>query len=142
MFSAFLRESFDLLIDRRVDIFAAMCRPLRGKVVRIEVGRERVGLFFGDREVRFVGPYDPSITVVTDRNAILRVIDGRRSLSRAVVQDELRLIGSLKDLLAFHDSLLSYVQGAVRVPEFGALLQRFRQIPGGPERTEDGHDRH
>jgi hypothetical protein len=70
--------------------------------------------------------------VISDRQAILDVVDGAVTLERAVLEDRIVLLGSVPDLVRFHDGLRIYLSGAVRAPGFAILLDEY--VATGRER--------
>jgi hypothetical protein len=67
-----------------------------------------------------------TVVVRTGRATLLDLIDGRSSLTDAVLRDAVLLRGDRQDLVRFHDALWLYLQGAVRAPSMSELLRRYR----------------
>lgn len=126
-FADFLRTSLGAIRRESPDAFAAMCRRLAPREVRLAVDGEELAVRFTPEDVAMLAaPCRPVVEFVTSRAAILDVIDARHSLLSAVLAETLVLRGALDDLLAFHDGLIAYAQGAVRSPSLPRLLERFR----------------
>jgi len=114
-----------------------MCRRLDTRRVDLRVDDEHVPVLFARDEARIVADASPgTVEVRTTRTAVLRVIDARDTLVSAVLADRLVLRGAPRDVLAFHDGLMAYVQGAVRARSFPELLRQFRR--GRRRKKENG----
>jgi hypothetical protein len=88
---------------------------------------EIVALAFDHGNVYFPSELDdPTVQLHASRQTILDVIDARLTLYEAVLTDSIVLAGHIDDLVAFHDGLVTYIQGAIRCPSFPALLDHFR----------------
>lgn len=132
-FRDFLASSFALLAREVPAAYTQMCRQLAPREVILRVDRETVALVFSRDDVH-IAPHSshPHVEIETTRATVLSVIDAEATLTEAVFDDRLLLRGRLEDLVAFHDALLTYVQGAVRTPSFPALLRRYRQLDVAP----------
>lgn len=125
-FSAFLRASLAILKHEAPAIYGAMCAALEGRVVRIAAGRDGVTLGFARTEAIECTGIAPLVELATDADTILDLCDAKLTLARAVREDRLHLRGSSADLIAFDESLMLYLAGAVRAPSFPALLDDYR----------------
>jgi hypothetical protein len=104
-----------------------MCVSLAPRTLRLHVEHERVAVRFAPEEARVVDDDgECALELQTTRRTILDVIDARRTLMGAVLADRLMVRGTPRDVLAFHDGLMAYVQGAVRARSFPELLKRYR----------------
>ncbi len=94
----------------------------------VTVEEERFAIDFTSRRARLrAATGDESARIATHRRTLLDVLDARRSLTEAVLEDAVEVVGPLDTLLRLHEGLLLYVQGAVRCPGFAALLRRLRE---------------
>ena len=126
-FPDFLDRSLDIMSEEVPGAYAALCRVLDGRDVRVEVDGRPVGVEFvrGDARLTRSGTLR-SVDVRTTRDAILSLVDAKETLLDAVLSERVVMAGAPDDLLAFHDGLMAYVHGAVRAPSFPALLQAYR----------------
>lgn len=132
--AALLVESFEALAAELPAAHARMCARLAGRVVELRIDDERLVVAFaeGCAHVRAGGETPAAdVRVVTSRQAILDVLDARRSLSDAVFADEIEVVGTLEHLVEAHAGLTTYLHGAVRTRSFAGLLRRFREM-GAP----------
>lgn len=86
----------------------------------------------------FVAPPDgrrPAVTLHTSRRAIVALADGDDTLLDAVLSGRVVLRGDVADLVAVHDALMAFLQGAVRAPDFVETLVAFRAW----QRARDAH---
>jgi hypothetical protein len=126
-FREFLARSFELMRDEVPGAYAAVCRVLDSRDVRVEVDRQSVAVGFARGEARLTRSSERrAVDVRTTRDAILALVDARETLLEAVLSERVAMTGSTHDLLAFYDGLMAYVHGAVRAPSFPALLRAYR----------------
>ena len=134
-FTAFLRDSFDVLRRETPDLHVLLCRRLDGAEVELRVGGEAIALSFAEENVAFhepaprtetPGPPAASVEVVTTRAAILDLIDAEMGMLDSVLAERLSMRGALADLVRFHEGLTIYLHGAMRAPSFRDILGRFR----------------
>ncbi|MDC0683647.1 sterol-binding-like protein [Sorangium atrum] len=136
--AALLDESFATLARELPEAYARMCARFAGKTVRIEVDGERFVAAFESAaaRVRRVGTEDDvgaDASITTSRRAIRDVLEARRSLSDAVLADEVEAVAPLDSLVEVLAGLSMYVHGAVRCPSFPRLLERFQGLLAGDE---------
>ena len=126
-FGRFLARSMDLIAKERPSAFERLNDALGGLRVRLAIDGVAVHPRFtaAGFELAEDAP-DPHVDLESDRAAILEVADGRLTLEDAVWNERIVLRGGLRDLVAFHDALAIYLQGAVRCPSFPTLLDAYR----------------
>jgi hypothetical protein len=114
-----------------------MCAAVPGRRVRVEMDGEAVGIAFETDAARVeTAPEGAHVRVQTSRRATVALADAETSLVQAVETGALEITGTPDDVIAFHEALRSYFQGAVRAPSFPALLRAFRRsIHEGGSRT-------
>lgn len=126
-FVVFLRESLRDLERDRPDVAARLAATLAALDVSIAVGDESIVLRSDGEALLLEDPARPArVEVATERTTLLALLDGDLALVDAVLAGRVRLRGEAPDLARFHDALWLYLQGAVRVPSFAALLQKYR----------------
>lgn len=128
-----LLDSVTVLREDTRDLYERMCTCLGSRVVQIIVDDEPVTLDAASGALT-LSEREPVVRATASREAILEVLDGKRTLEEAVLAERIELFGRVDDLLAFHAALQSYVHGAVRSPRFPRLLRRFRS-QGGTDRA-------
>ena len=125
-FAAFLSQSLELLERECPAAYGAVCGKLGERLVAIGVDdevvrvRARRGRLFLDRSSAPV-----AAQASASRAALGALLDGRTTLTRSILADEIVLVGAVDDLVAFYDGLVAYFQGAVRSPSFPRLLDAF-----------------
>jgi len=67
-----------------------------------------------------------TVTLRTQRSVVMALADGDDTLLDAVRAGRIVLRGAVRDLAAFHDALMAFLQGAVRAPSFVPTLEAFR----------------
>lgn len=128
-FTTFLRGSLEMLEREQPDVARRLASSLAELTVALQVDDEQAFLRADAGRITLTtGAPAPSPTVVvrTDRATLLELIDGRSSLTDAVLRDAVLLRGDADDLVRFHDALWLYLQGAVRAPSMPEILRRFR----------------
>ncbi len=128
-FATFLRESLELLEREQPDVARRLAACLAHLTVALQVDDEHALLRADGGRIVLAGgaPATPATVVVrTSRATLLELIDGRCSLTDAVLRDAVLLRGEAEDLVRFHDALWLYLQGAVRAPTMPEILRRFR----------------
>jgi hypothetical protein len=126
-FATFIGASLETLSNEFSTAYHLLYTQLASRSVLLVIDDEAVVLAF-DREGAHVLPElgNPTIRLQTSRQTILDVIDARLTLLEAVLEDSIVLQGDTESLAAFHEGLLTYIQGAIRCPSFPALLDHFR----------------
>ncbi len=127
-FSEFLGRSLAVIARDVPPLHRRLAAHLRDRPVRVAVEADVVDII-SDGEALELRPADgdpPAVRLRTDSSAILRLIDGDRSLEDAVLADEVELFGAAADMVLFHESLVLYLQAAVRCPALVRLLREFR----------------
>lgn len=109
---------------------ARMGAALGPRVVALTVDGEDafVGWRDGAAWVREALPQGltPTVTLRTARRTVVALADGDDTLVTAVLAGRVVLRGAVDDLVAFHDALMAFLQGAVRAPSFALTLDEFR----------------
>lgn len=128
-FATFLSRSLEILEQEQPEVARRLASCLAQLTVALQVDGEQSCLRAdGGRVVATRGaPASATAVVVrTVRATLLELIDGRSSLTDAVLRDAVLLRGDREDLVRFHDALWLYLQGAVRAPSMPELLRRYR----------------
>ena len=126
-FAAFLSESLDALRVATPSLFAGVCDRMDGWSVDFRVGDSDIALRFEAGAFRIESPgAESAVLVATTKHTILDLVDGHLALEDAIWTDRFHLRGELASLSRFFDSLQLYLQGAVRIPGFASLLDRYR----------------
>src|SRR5262245_61888320 len=120
-FRQVLTESLHALRDEVPEAHAALCRRLAPRAVRLRVDDESSSLRLGPDGVALDADGPRAVEVDAARTTIIALVAARHSLVSAVLAEALVMRGRLDDLLAFHDGLVSYLQGAVRGASFPDL---------------------
>jgi uncharacterized protein with NAD-binding domain and iron-sulfur cluster len=137
--ASLLAESFRALASEMPEPSARMGQLLRGLSVALEVDGERFAAdFSAEPRVRSCSGEEP-VRMATTRAAILELLDGRRSLSDAVLEDAVSVVGPLDSLLRLHEGLRVYLHAAVRSPGFAVLLKRLRAVRPPDEPSPPQH---
>jgi hypothetical protein len=128
--SSLLRRSVGHLEDEVPASYRHMLEALGPLVVEVDVDGE-VFLLRGGRRLEVTdGPAGVSgARITSSRAAILDLLDARFSLDEAVQAGVVNVHGSLDDILRAHDTLLAYVNAAVRAPSHPELLAALRRGP-------------
>jgi hypothetical protein len=129
-FHDFLARSLRLLRREHTPAYGALCRTLAGRRSVVTVDGEAVTIHASRLDISIrPGDAPPGGSVAarcqTTRRAILDLLNAELELMDAIRQDRLVLEGALLDLVAFHDALVLYVNGAVRCVSFPALRDEF-----------------
>ncbi len=128
-FRSFLKRSLRLLWEQHPPSYQQMALALAGKRVLIEIDHEAIALRFADGTVYTEDPHGHfDVEARTSKAVILGLVDGQHTLMSTVLEDLFFLRGAMPELLAFHEGLTFYLQGAVRAPSFPGLLRRFRAL--------------
>lgn len=127
-FSEFLKRSLAVIARDVPPLHRRLAAHLRDRPVRVAVAADVVDIVSdGERlEICAADGPPPAVRLRTESAAILRLVDGERSLEDAVLADEVELFGAAADLVTFHESLVLYLQAAVRCPALVRLLREFR----------------
>ena len=125
-FQDFLGRSLGLLAREKPSVYARLCTLLDGMVLSLRIDAASVLVTFKPGATVAGGDSSAAaVRVQCDRRAILDVIDGKSTLEQAVLDDRIELLGSVADLVRFHDGLRMYLNGAVRAPGFAVLLDDY-----------------
>ena len=126
-FARFIGSSLETLSNEHSIAYHLLCTQLASCSILLVVDGETVALVFDGNGAHFLSElHNPTVRLRASRRTILDVIDARLTLYEAVIADLIVLEGNIDDLVAFHDGLLTYIQGAIRCPSFPALLDHFR----------------
>lgn len=127
-FSRFLGRSLAVIARDVPPLHRRLAEHLRDRPVRVAVDVDVVDIVSDGEtlELRAAHGPPPTVRLRTNAPAILRLVDGDRSLEDAVLADEVELFGAAADLVMFHESLVLYLQAAVRCPALVSLLREFR----------------
>ncbi|MDQ2642685.1 MAG: hypothetical protein M3020_02635 [Myxococcota bacterium] len=125
-FSGFLRRSLDVLSREAPRAAGALCELLSKIRLCVSVDGERLSLVvargrLGVYPVQRLG----DTFLATRRATLVDLLEGRRSLLDAVLDDSVELRGAVDDLLVVDQALLTYLHGAVRSQSFPELLREF-----------------
>ena len=132
-FARFIGSSLETLRNELSTAYHLLCTQLASRSVLLVIDGETVALAFNDSEASVLAElHNPTVQLHASRRTLLDVIDARLTLYEAVLSDSIVLEGNADDLVAFHDGLLTYVQGAIRCPSFPALLDHFRYASTSP----------
>jgi len=125
-FAWFLARSLELLEAECPAAYAAICRKLGERRVAIRVDGERVGVGSSSGRLSIDQSTAPAVAeAVASRTALLRLLDGKSTLTQSILTDEIILSGAIDDLVPFYEGLIAYFHGAVRSPGFPRLLYAF-----------------
>lgn len=127
-FTEFLARSLTALARDVPMLHRRLAAQMTGRPVRLAVDGPEIEVVSDGEALQLLpaeGP-PPAVRLCTDAAAILRMVDGERSLEDAVLGDEVELFGAAADLAAFHADLTLYLHAAVRCPALGGLLREFR----------------
>jgi hypothetical protein len=122
-----VRESFSALIGELPEYYQAMCAPMAGKAVEMNIEGERFCICFEQQSARFIEAI-PQLVVRTDRQTILDTLDGQTNVYNALLEDRLSVKGTLDDLVELQTGLIAYLNGALRSSAFPELLSRLRDM--------------
>jgi hypothetical protein len=115
-----------LLRDGTPFAYARIVEILKRRAVIIVVDREPIALRNVGNELLVSQPSgDESVFLETKRRVILDLVEARCTLCDAVLDDAMHVRGPIEHVVALHDALMAYVEGAVRNPRFPALLDEY-----------------
>ncbi len=123
------------IAERSLELLARDCpwhwdrlgRALAGQRLEIRIDGGGFALVAERGEPRIIAQTTaPTAVLRTERGVLRELIQGERSLLRAIEDDSLDVRGAVPDLLALSDCLLIYVAGALRSPEHLELLDELR----------------
>jgi hypothetical protein len=135
-FGSFLSASLDVLRSEAPGSYRCIYEKLDGRTVAIEVDGERLSITpRWDRLVPCVSTENVAVRASSTRAALVRLLEGELDLTRAILDDDVVLIGALDDLTAFYDGLIAYFMGAIRCPTFPKLLSAFLEDAASRART-------
>jgi hypothetical protein len=135
-FTHFLARSLVLLEDELPRIYAEVARSVGDREVRCRVDEDEISVFGDGTRLRLARETrQPAVRVVAKRQVIVDVVLARTTLQDALWEDRIVLLGSLDDLVAFHDALMAYVGGAVRCPSFPELLDEYLKPQAAARRS-------
>lgn len=128
--SSLLRRSVEHLEHEVPDNYRLLVAELGPMVVELDVDGEIFTLHGGDRLRVSDGAADTASTrITTSRVTILDVLDARVALGEAVEAGRVSVRGSLDNVQRAHDTLLAYVDAAVRASSQPTLLAELRSGP-------------
>lgn len=114
-----------------------LCRGLGERTIRLTVdGEVRYLSMRGGRHV-VESEGAAGVELRTDRAAIVELVEARRSLLDAVLLERLSLRGAPEELASLYDTLVVFIQGAVRSRSLPALLDAYL---GSEHIAEARHD--
>ena len=126
-FFAFLGNSLQGLSAEEPEAHRSLARAMGdlraqlttdGKVCSLSLDSLAWTMYYDDIKV--------DIEVAFDRQIVLDLIDGLLSLEDAILQERLRMQGSVTAIERFYDALMIYLEGLMRVPGTRALLEAYR----------------
>jgi len=128
LMSGLVEASFAVLRAEAAPSLGRVCELLAGISIGAKVDGERFGIVFTRAHASCVAePLVPKARLITDRAAILEVIDGHASLAGAVWSGRIEIVADVDTLARLFDGLAAYVLGVVRARSSGALLGNLRQ---------------
>lgn len=137
-FARFIGSSLETLSNEFSTAYHLLCTQLASRSVLLVVDGEAVALAFEHSGAHLLPElHNPTVQLHASRQTILDVIDARLTFYEAVLADSIVLQGDVENLAAFHDGLLTYIQGAIRCPSFPALLDHFRYISSSLTQCDD-----
>jgi hypothetical protein len=129
-FFQFLTESLGILRTECRPAYARIAQSIGALELAIEVDGHPLSVISDHQELTVLAhPRTPRVSAQTSKRALIALLEAECTLLDSVWTEQVRLLGSLQDLLAFHDALTTYFNGAVRCPSFPALLARFLGSP-------------
>jgi hypothetical protein len=127
-FYRFLDRSLNELRVDEPDVHNALARSMGDLRARLVAdGTVRTVWLESPDSWMYEGKSEADIEVAFDRRVILDLIDGRVTLERAIFQERLRMRGSADAVQRFHDVLLIYLEGLIRMPGTSSLLKGYRE---------------
>jgi len=134
--------SFFHFLSESLGTLRGECRPAYTRIVEligdlevaIEVDGQALSVVTNNHELSVLArARAPDVDAQTNKRTLIRLLEAESTLLDAVWNEQVRLRGSLQNLVAFHDALSTYFNGAVRCPSFPALLAKFL---GSPEQRQ------
>lgn len=126
---AFLKTSLRLLEIEMPAAYGALCAQVGDLKTRlISSGRAKVLSFQGRVPTLEEEEESAAVEAAFDDSVILDLIDGHLSLQEALFTDRLCIGGAARDIERLQSALIVYLDGAIRLPEFAKLLERFRDL--------------
>jgi hypothetical protein len=101
--------------------------------IAITLDQEELCLVSGTAGLEVTAAGSAELRVRTTRRTLLDLIEGRCSLLDALYDETFFVVGDRDLLLAAHEALVAFLQGAVRSPRMPALLHELRAVPGTAE---------
>lgn len=129
--AALLQQSLRAIEAESPDAFRALCGALRGLEIACRVGEETFTLRGGDWCVRVESvshSVDAHIRVAP--RGLFDVLDGRRTLLEALLDDTIALMAPVGVIVSLHDGLAAMVHGAATAPSCGPLGARLAAVAG------------
>lgn len=143
-FGRFLSRSLEAVSREVPRAWRALGAALAGRAVRLTVDGETLVAAGDGAAVTLRAPRDGesfAVTLRTSHEAIVALVDGRRTLVESVLAGELDLRGTVEEIAVFHDALQAYLHGAVRSVSHPPLLRSYRASAERTTRPAEGDPR-
>jgi len=138
-FRAFLGRSLEAIALEVPSLERALAASLAGTLVRLCVDDERMvvatrrdGLVLVDDRP------DVVVELATDSATLLDLTSGETSFLRAALDERMVVRGAPDEVVRFYDSLILYLQAAVRSPSLPGLLEAFDRSRRGLAPADGG----
>lgn len=127
-FRAFLARSLDAIAHETPAIARALAASLAGTLVRLCVDDERMVVASRRDGLAIADDLEGAIVeLATDSTTLLDLTSGATSFLDAALAERLVVRGGVDEVVRFYDSLILYLQGAVRSPSLPWLLGEFER---------------
>lgn len=127
-FRAFLVRSLAAIAQEAPAIERALAASLAGTLVRLCVDDERMVVASRLDGLAIVDDLPgPIVELATDSATLLDLTSGATSFLDAALDERLVVRGGVDEVVRFYDSLILYLQGAVRSPSLPWLLGEFER---------------
>jgi hypothetical protein len=126
----FVVNSLDILQQECPQAYALLYQQLAGKTLLLEIGQERMHLVLksGQIAVRAVDKTrQPAAALYAGWGTILDLADARLTLSEAILNEDVNIVGEVNELARLYEAILLYIRGGMRCPSFPLLLDDFRK---------------
>jgi hypothetical protein len=131
-FAEIVSDSLAILRDEQPSRYLRVCEAMANRQLCIRTRDETFVVAF-DRapHCASVLPFssassDAALALSFEPTLIRDLVTAATSLERALLDEQLVVVGALDDIVACHDGLMAYLHGATRAPSFRGLWRRFR----------------
>lgn len=126
-FFEFLSESMLLLATEVPDHYESLARELFGFRVRITANGIRRDAYFAQSGFQVDGPKGQTdVEIAFDGETVLALIDGETTLEKALLADDIFILGPVEAVERFFSAIVIYVNGSLRSNGFLRLLTDYR----------------